>query len=283
MITRGDARARAMTLLRAAGDDTAPLDADLLLAHVCALRKEELYAHLDAPLAGSEDAAYQALVARRARGEPVAYLRGYKEFFGLRFAVDRRVLIPRPETEVLVETALGFIRDTGGTSVADVGTGSGAIAVALAVSEPRLRVVATDVSPGALEVARANAAALGVAARVELRQGDLLTPLDVAVDVVTANLPYLPDGAVARWSRERTSLAFEPREAVVAGPDGLDVIRRLLVQLPERLLPGGAVFLECDPAQAEATAAVVRTATGGRVRVVADLTGAPRVVVGERP
>ncbi|MDE3113166.1 MAG: peptide chain release factor N(5)-glutamine methyltransferase [Chloroflexota bacterium] len=282
VITRADARIRATALLREARDDTAALDADLLLAHLCGVVKEQLYGHLDVALTPAEEAAYRELVARRARGEPVAYLRGYKEFFGLRLTVDRRALIPRPETEVLVESALAFIRRTGRALVADVGTGSGAIAIALAVTEPRVRVIATDVSAAALALARANAEAHGVAARVDLRQGDLLAPLDRAVDVVTANLPYLPDAMVERWSRERTSLAFEPREAVVAGPDGLDVIRRCLAQLPGKLAAGGAIFLECDPPQAEAVAALARGAVGGAVRVVPDLSGAPRVVVGER-
>ncbi len=281
MTTRAAARAEATALLREAHDDTAALDADLLLAHACGLAKEDLYAHLDVPVTAAEEAAYRGLVRRRARGEPVAYLRGYKEFFGLRFAVDPRVLIPRPETEVLVEAALAFIRRTGRALVADVGTGSGAIAVAVAVSEPSVRVIATDVSPEALEVARANAEAHGVAARVDLRRGDLLAPVDRAVDVVTANLPYLPDERRSEWAGERTSLRFEPREAVVAGPDGLDVIRRCVAQLPGKLSPGGAVFLECDPPQAGPVEALLR-AVGATTRVVADLSGAPRVVVGER-
>lgn len=271
-----------MDRLRRGGDETAALDADLLLAHACGVTKEQLYAHLDAALSPDERALYDALVARRAGGEPVAYLRGHKEFFGLRFAVDPRVLIPRPETEVLVEAALAFLRRTGRTRVADVGTGSGAVAVAIAASEPRARVIATDISSAALEVAAANAAAHGVADRVELRRGDLLEPIDAPVDVVAANLPYLSEDAVPQWVGERTSLFFEPREAVVAGSDGLDVIRRCLAQLPSKLAPGGAILLECDPPQAEPIEALVGAAVGGQTRVVPDLTGAPRVVVGVR-
>lgn len=280
MTTRAAARAEATALLREAHDDTAALDADLLLAHACGLAKEELYAHLDLPVAAAEEAAYRGLVRRRAHGEPVAYLRGYKEFFGLRFAVDPRVLIPRPETEVLVEAAIAFIRRTGRALVADVGTGSGAIAVAVAVSEPSVRVIATDFSAAALEVARANAEAHGVPARLDLRRGDLLAPVDRAVDVVTANLPYLSDERRSGW--DRTSLRFEPREAVVAGPDGLDVIRRCVAQLPGKLARGGAIFLECDPPQAGPVEALLR-AMGATSRVVADLSGAPRVVAGELP
>ncbi len=282
MTTRGEARAEATALLRRAGDETAALDADLLLAHVSGIAKEALYAHLDVPLEPGEDAAYRAAVERRRGGEPVAYIRGYKEFFGLRFAVDPRVLIPRPETEVLVEAALERIRRTGGVSVADVGTGSGAIAVAIAVSEPRAHVVATDISAAALAVARANAQAHGALDRVDLRCGDLLAPLDRPVDLITANLPYLREGAVAEWVGQRKSLFFEPREAVVAGSDGLDLIRRCLAQLPDKLARGGAILLECDPPQAGPIEDLVRAAVGGRTRVLPDLTGAPRVVVGER-
>lgn len=280
MTTRADARATATARLRSSGDETAALDADLLLAHACGLTKEALYAHLDTPLAHTELAAYEELVWRRAAGEPVAYLRGYKEFFGLRFAVDRRVLIPRPETEALVEAVLAFLRRTRRTRVADVGTGSGAIAVAVAVHAPDARVVATDASADALAVARANAAANGVADRVDLRLGDLLEPLDGAVDVVAANLPYLRDDAFEHLTGERTSLAFEPRAAVVAGPDGLALIRRCVAQLPRALAAGGAAYFECDPPQALAVADLLRGAIAATTRVIPDLTGSPRVVEG---
>ncbi|MBI2323421.1 MAG: peptide chain release factor N(5)-glutamine methyltransferase [Chloroflexi bacterium] len=282
MITRGDARPDAAARLRAAADPSAALDADLLLAHVCGISKEALYAHLDAPLTSEQEQAYRDLVERRAAGEPVAYLRGHKEFFGLRFAVDRRVLIPRPETELLVEAVLAFIRTTGRMRVADVGTGSGAIAIAVAASEPRAHVVATDVSAGALAVARTNAAAHQVSDRVDLRQGDLLGPIGGQVDAVAANLPYLRPEAVEHLAGDRTSLAFEPPVAVVAGPDGLDVIRRCVDQLPERLAPGGAAFFECDPPQADTVQELLRGRIRGTTRVLRDLTGSPRVVEGQR-
>lgn len=284
MTTRGGARADAIARLRASGDETAALDADVLLAHVCGIDKASLYAHLDASLSDREGNAFRELVERRAVGEPVAYLRGWKEFFGLRFAVDRRVLIPRPETEVLVEAALAFMRGSGRVRVADVGTGSGAIAVALAVSEPRARVVAVDASAAALEVARKNVRAHRVGDRVELRAGDLLGPVDVPVDVVTADLPYLRPEALEHLSAERTSLLFEPREAVLApGTDGLDIIRRCIAQLPATLAPGGAAFFECDPPQASSIEAALRDTIGATTRVLADLGGAPRVVEGKRP
>jgi release factor glutamine methyltransferase len=282
VITRGAARADAIARLRASSP-TAALDADLLLAHACGVTKESLYAHLDAPMGLDELQRYPDLVARRAAGEPVAYLRGWKDFFGLRFAVDRRVLIPRPETEVLVEAALDFMRRSRRSRVADVGTGSGAVAVAIAVAEPRARVIAIELSAAALEVARDNVRAHGVQDRVDLRAGDLLDPVDQQVDVVTANLPYLLPDALEHLSAERTSLLFEPREAVLApGSDGLAVIRRCIGQLPAKLAPGGAAFFECDPPQTPSIETALRDTIGATTRVLTDLAGLPRVVEGER-
>jgi release factor glutamine methyltransferase len=285
VVTRGEARAMATARLVASPDPhhpTAALDADLLLAHALGLTKETLYAHLDATIADDELARYQALVERRAAGEPVAYLRGYKEFFGLRFTVDPRVLIPRPETEVLVEAVLAFLRATGRTRVVDVGTGSGAIAVSIAVHDPRVSVIATDVSVGTMGVAAENAAVHGVARRVDLRDGDLLATVGEQVDVVAANLPYLRDDALQHLVGERTSLAFEPRVAVVAGPDGLDLIRRCIDQLPRVLATGGAAYFECDPPQADTVRELLGARIGAATRTIPDLTGAARVVEGIR-
>jgi release factor glutamine methyltransferase len=280
VVTRGAERAIATARLGASADPTAALDADLLLAHATGTSKESLYAHLDVPLAADELVRYRDLVERRASGEPVAYLRGHKDFFGLRFAVDRRVLIPRPETEILVESVLAFLRATGRTRVVDVGTGSGAIAIAIAVSEPRARVIATDLAAGALEVARTNALVHGVADRIDLRQGDLLASVSERVDVVAANLPYLRDDAVREWTGDRTSLAFEPAVAVVAGADGLALIRRCVDDLARVLVAGGAAYFECDPPQADTVRALVGARIGAATRVIPDLSGAPRVVEG---
>lgn len=284
VMTRGQARANGVARLRASGDVSAALAADVLLADACRISKETLYAHLDVELAEDELARYRELIERRSAGEPVAYLRGWKEFFGLRFAVDRRVLIPRPETETLVEAALAFLRATGRIRVADVGTGSGAVAVAIAASLPAVRVIATDLSTGALEVARANIRANAVEGRVEARSGDLLDPVEEEVDVVTANLPYLRADVLEHLTAERTSLLFEPREAVLAGgEDGLDVIRRAVAQLPAKLAPGGAAFFECDPPQAATIASLLQKGLGATTRIIADLMGNDRVVEGGRP
>lgn len=261
MPTVAELRALALALI-------APLDADVLLAHALGVTKEALYAHPDAPASAGGAELFRVLVERRAGGEPVAYLRGWKEFYGLRFAVDPRVLIPRPETELVVDA----VRGSGARLVADIGTGSGAIAVALAVRDPEVRVIATDVSADALAVARANVEAHGVGKRVELRQGDLFAPLRERVDAVAANLPYLTDASVAEWTGERRSLAFEPPLAVLAGPDGLALLRRAIGDLPRVLRPGGVAYFECDPPQVRALAAEY----GGRVLV--DLSGNERVL-----
>lgn len=282
MLKLGGALSDAITRLREGADPaTAALDAALLLAFALGTTKEDVLAHPERELPADAAAHYGTLIDRRSRGEPVAYLRGWKEFYGLRLQVDPRVLIPRPETETLVDEARQAV-DGRAVTAADVGTGSGAIACALAASEPSVRVIATDVSRDALAVADANVRALGLADRVELREGDLLAPIREQIAIVCANLPYLRDEALAVLTGERTSLAFEPRAAVVAGADGLSLIRRAVADLPRVLAPGGVALFECDPPQAEPIAALMRDA-GMDVRVVRDLAGAERVVRGYRP
>lgn len=281
MSTWGDARVAARETLRTGADPaTAALDADVLLAFALGVTKEDLFAHPERAVAADAEVAFRALVERRRSGEPVAYLRGFKEFYGLRLQVDRRVLIPRPETETLVDEARRVIGGRAAT-VVDVGTGSGAIACAIAMHEPRVRVIATDASADALAVARANAAALGLTGRVDLREGDLLTPVRERVDLVCANLPYLRDDALTSLEGARTSLAFEPRSAVVAGSDGLALIRRCVADLPLVLAADGAALFECDPPQARAIAVLLED-VGLATRVVRDLAGNERVVVGSR-
>lgn len=276
----GEARTWAITHLRRGADPaTAALDADVLLAFALGVTKEEVLAYPERRLSPDEDARFVSLVARRHAGEPVAYLRGYKEFFGARFLVDARVLIPRPETETLVEEALRVIGTLRQAVVVDVGTGSGAIACAIALHAPHARVIATDSSADALAVAESNARSLGVAERVAFREGDLLAPISERADVVCANLPYLRAQDLALLVGERTSLAYEPRVAVVAGSDGLDVIRRAVNDLHRVLAPGAAAFFECDPPQANAISGLLEAA-GLRTRVVRDLAGAERVVAG---
>ncbi|MBI3521612.1 MAG: peptide chain release factor N(5)-glutamine methyltransferase [Chloroflexi bacterium] len=266
MPDRGAARATARSRIDAP-------DADVLLAHVLGVEREALYAHPEVALTPDELGRFEALVERRARGEPVAYLRGFKEFYGLRLAVDPRVLIPRPETETLVEAVLAAVRNTPDALVVDVGTGSGAVAIALAVNAPALRVIATDVSSDALVVARANARTHDAAERIDFRVGDLLAPITERVDALAANLPYLRDDDLHELVGDRTSLAYEPALAVVAGPDGLSLIERAIAGLDRVLKPGASAFFECDPAQARALA----REHGGTI--LRDLAGNERVVV----
>ena len=273
MATCGEARARATDTLRRAGAPTPALDADLLLAHVLGLPNETLVAHPEFELTSDEEERFDVLIVKRADGAPVAYLRGFKEFYGLRFAVDPRVLVPRPETEVLVEAVRSY---AGGRAltVVDVGTGSGAIAIALVVSDPNLRLIATDVSAAALAVARTNAAAHG--AQIDFRKGDLLGPITERVDVVAANLPYLRDDAFEQLAGDRTSLAFEPRVATAAGQDGLALVRHAIGDLARVLAPDGAAFFECDPPQVDEVAALLSAL--GPTGVIRDLAGLDRVV-----
>jgi release factor glutamine methyltransferase len=273
MPTRGEARARATEALRRAGAPTPSLDADVLLAHALAVSKEALVAHPEVELDLDQEKRIGVLIAKRADGVPVAYLRGFKEFYGLRILVDPRVLVPRPETELLVDAVRAHVGDRA-LAVLDVGTGSGAIAIALAVCAPALRIIATDVSAAALAVARANAEAHGV--RIDFRQGDLLAPVRERVDIVAANLPYLRDDDLEQLAADRTSLAFEPRVATVAGPDGLALVRRAIADLPRVLAGDGAAFFECDPPQVAAIAALL--AAIGPTDVLKDLAGLDRVV-----
>jgi len=279
VVTRGEARVRALTVLRAAGVPSSALDADVLLAHVAGVGKEVLVAHPNAELPRDAARRYDALVARRAAGEPVAYLRGYKEFYGVTLGVDRRVLVPRPETETLVDAVRAFAAGRPLT-VVDVGTGSGAIAIALARHEPALRIIATDIFAEALTVARENAAANGVAARIDFRQGDLLAPVNEPVDIIAANLPYLRSDALDDLTGDRASLAFEPRLATLSGDDGLELIRRAAADLPRVLAAGGAAFFECDPPQVAATRRLLSAV--GTTNVIRDLAGRDRVVATRR-
>ena len=268
------------------------LDAELLLAFALGIDRTGILAHPEAPVGDSAAETYRALVERRAAGEPVAYLRGIREFHGLAFAVDPRALIPRPETELLVELAEHAIVDrltsgarppgTAPIRVADVGTGSGAIAVALAAALRRRRMadevelVAIDVSPDALAVAMENAVGHGVADHLEFVVADLLqAERGRPFDVLAANLPYVAPADLDR----SPALAHEPRVALDGGPDGLDVVRRLLPQLPAALATDGVALLEIGAAQGAAVRAAVDDALPGwRCEVLPDLAGRDRVV-----
>ncbi len=261
-----DALDSAVIALTAAGCDSPRLDAELLLAHVLAVDRAAPITDPERGLEPDEERAFMDLAARRREREPVAYLLGSKGFRTIDLAVDARVLVPRPETEHVVEAALDLPH---GARVADVGTGSGAIALALKTERPDLDVVATELSPGALAVARANAARLGL--EVELLEGDLLDPVSGPLDAVLSNPPYVAAGDVLP-----RDVGHEPREALFGGDDGLDVIRRLIAAA------AGVRFLalEVGAGQAAAVAELVRAGGWPAVSTVRDLAGIERVVAG---
>lgn len=231
MATIKDALDYGTNVLTKAGMENARLDAQVLLAHILGVERVTLYAYPERQLTDEQEQQFHLLLARREYGEPVAYLVGHKEFYGLDFLVDSQVLIPRPETELLVEAALSVLRqmfDAGRTPiVADIGTGSGAIPIALAVEEPRLPYLyATDISADALDVARLNCQRHHVEQRVRLLQGDLVAPLPEPVDVLTANLPYVGTNEMDVLTRDVR--AYEPHLALFSGVHGLDLLYRFL-------------------------------------------------------
>lgn len=256
--------------------------AQLLLAH--ALDKDRLTLLLDAdrPLTEGELAPFRALVRRRGAGEPVAYILGEWEFYGLPFRVGPGVLVPRPETEGIVDAARATFAPDAPLRFADLGTGSGCLAVTLAAQFPAARGVAVDLSPDALALARANAAANNVADRIDFLQADFgRLPdapglKDACCDLVVANPPYVTEDEYAALSREVAN--FEPRGALLAGPDGLDAVRALLPQARRLLRPGGLFLMEIGYRQGDAASALTTAAGLGSVRVLRDLAGHQRIV-----
>lgn len=268
-----DALDSAVIPLTAAGCESPRLDAEVLLAHVIGTDRTALFAHPGRELDGAQARAFMDAVRRRREREPVAYITGRKGFRALELDVDRRVLIPRPETEHLVEAALGLPE---GARVADVGTGSGAVALALKHERPDLDVIATDASGDALAVARANAGRLGL--EVAFAEGDLLAPVDGPLDAVVSNPPYVAEADRLRLMPEVSR--WEPGAALFAGADGLDVIRRLVPQAGER----GAVFvaLEVGLGQADAVRALLADAGYPETGAERDLAGIERVAWARR-
>ena len=260
-----------------------PLDGPVLLAHVLGCDRAALLAHPERPLTPDQETAFRALIARRTEGVPVAYLTGRRAFFDLELLVTPDVLIPRPETEGLVELALTWARERSGRlRLIDVGTGSGAIALALARHLPGAQVWAVDLSFAALRVARANAARHGLSERVHFLQVDLLTACGgpfPPFDLIAANLPYIPADTLPDLPVSR----HEPLLALDGGPDGLALIRRLLADTPRVLAPGGLLLLEIEATQGEqVTALAAQAFPGATIQVHQDYAGLPRVLSVER-
>ena len=258
------------------------LDAEVLLAHVLGVARSSFYVNPEQPLTPEQESRYWDLVRRRGAGEPLAYLCGEKEFYSLPFLVDRSVLIPRPETEQVVEAALESLRRVAGggrvPAFFDVGTGSGAIAVAVLFNLPGCRGWAGDVSAAALRLARRNAERHGVADRLTWIAGDLFGGFGGRVDVVVSNPPYVSDGESAMLPRDVRN--FEPPEALFAGPDGLTIIRRLTEQSPSHLAPDGRLILEIGYSKGAAVRRLFELdARWADVEIRDDLAGIPRVVI----
>ncbi|MBI2887493.1 MAG: peptide chain release factor N(5)-glutamine methyltransferase [Chloroflexi bacterium] len=341
MPTLAQALAEATHALAETGSLEARLEAEVLAMRWLGLTRAQLYSRWTESLAPDDAESLVGLVFRRRSGEPLAYITGRREFFGRDFLVDRRALIPRPETELLVEAALDWLRnrpevphhvppempprntiggrrgggnplplapshrgrevalsrdgrgqgegDSGSPRtpihVADIGTGSGVIAISLALSCPALAIHALDRSADALALARENAGLHGVADRITFLEGDLLAPLAGPVDLLVANLPYVRQGQLPTWcGAAQVELAWEPLDALDGGPDGLETIRRFLLQAPGYLRSGGAAFLEIGYDQGEAAARLAQEAfPAGTIALRRDLAGLDRIVAVRLP
>ena len=260
------------------GIDTARLDAECLLAFALGVDRMRLYLDYEKPVTEAERAAFRELVRKRGSERvPVAHLTGTKEFWSLELEVTPDVLVPRPDTETLVSAALALLPDAQAPArVLDLGTGSGAVALAIASERPAARVTASDVSGAALAVARRNAERLGLSERVEFAEGPLFEPVaGERFDLVVSNPPYVPEGRRAGLEPE---LAHEPAGALFAGPAGLDLLEPIVRSALERLSPGGGLALECDAEQADAVAGWCREAGLHSVTKYRDLAGRDRVV-----
>jgi release factor glutamine methyltransferase len=262
---------RARDILSQNGVEDAPLEGELLLRHTLNIDRVQLYIDLEKELTPRQEEAFRRLLERRLSGEPSAYITGHREFYGLDFKVNPSVLIPRPESELLVEKTLAIAKNSPLSIIADIGTGSGAIAINLALGLPRAKIYATDISAAALEVASANCRQHGVSSRVRLLKGNLLEPLPEPVDMIVANLPYI--------SQPELDPQFEPPLALDGGADGTKIIKQLCQQVGGKLKAGGWLLLEIGQGQAEAVAAILHNIfPGGEIEVIPDLGGIERVV-----
>lgn len=246
--------------LKSAGLETPGLDAEVLLAFCMKEPRIRLLAHPEMPVAAQTADMFESMLARRAGGEPVSYMTGRKEFWSLCFAVDPRVLIPRPETEILVEEALSFAAENFGRaqriSILEIGTGSGAISVALASELPRAEITATDISPGAIEVASSNAAVNNVAGQIRFVAGSFFEPVAGSFDLIVSNPPYISEAEYAGLSRRVRD--FEPPGALLAGQDGTECHQAIIAGAKDFLNPAGALFLEIGALQKQKIEEILR-------------------------
>ena len=279
-VTLRDALSAATAELAAASSVNPRRDAELLLLHVAQMSRAELISNPDRQLTTDEWHRYRELIARRKQFEPVQYINGEREFYGLTFRVVPGVLIPRPETEHLVEAVLERIPLDAPCHIADVGTGSGAIAIALAVARPLARIAATDISVGALNIAKENAAVHGVEDRIRFREADLLANSALGeFDIVVSNPPYIADGE--RESLDAEVREYEPAQALFAGPTGLELYERLIPQAAEVLRPGGWLAMEIGAGQQLQLSRLLKD--WSQISFASDLQGIPRVALAQRP
>ena len=281
-----DALRQAREKLRESGVDDAGFETEYLLRSALGCTREFLLIALDSDVSSSDQLRFDSIIGRRAAGEPSAYITGHREFYGLDFKVDPRALIPRPETELLVELALEFAAKrtsrVEGLNIAEVGVGCGAIAIALAVNLSGARVVATDISPAALNLASENVSRHCVEDRVTLLEGDLLQPVSGPIDILVSNPPYIPSSQVDILPREIRD--HEPRVALDGGENGVEVIERLIRQAKSKLKPGGAMFVEIGWDLGErALARSLELWPESEVSIAPDLAGLDRVLTLRSP
>ena len=273
-MTLRQALQRAGEILNSHHLESASLTAEVLLRHVLDISRVRLFQDPDAEITPEQYARFAILVERHIHGEPVAYLTGRKEFYGLDFHVDRSVLIPRPETELLIETALALVGNKHNFSIADIGTGSGAIAITLAINLPGVMIYAVDISAQAIMTARENAVCHRVAERIRFIEGDLLQSLPEPVDLIIANLPYVRQADLGE-----PSIKYEPRTALDGGQDGLDVIHRFIPQINSKIKVGGTVLMEIGMGQGEPVVALLRSRyPQTKIDLFKDFNGIERVV-----
>jgi release factor glutamine methyltransferase len=267
----------AESYLSARGVENPRLNAEHLLAHTLGLKRMELYLQFDRPLGENERAPLRDLVKRRGAREPLQHLLGTVDFHGRTFASDRRALVPRPETEQLVEITLEIAQSKSSSAILDIGTGSGVIALTLALELPSAMIEATDLSPDALALAAENAARLGATERVRFQQADLLPPGATKFDLIIANLPYIPAAEIETLSPE---VRHDPLSALDGGPDGLDLIRRLIESAPDRLNHGGALLLEIGAGQSAAVEELLASRKFRDISLRSDYQDIPRFALG---
>jgi release factor glutamine methyltransferase len=280
MILSEALQSAAQTLLRK-GIDDASAEAELLLGHVLGMSKTQLYTEPEKLLTSTEISQLWSLIQRRLNHEPAAYILGHCEFYGIDLYIDCHTFIPRPETELLLEQAVELahhISQSGKRiTIADVGTGCGAIAISLALALPQAKIYATDISASALQVAEMNCRRHAVSSQVELLQGNLLEPLSQPVDMIVANLPYIKDCEFKDLSPE--IINFEPTTALAGGEDGLDKIQQILGQMPGKLNDGGCFLLEIGKGQGREVASLIKSYfPQASIELISDLGDIERVV-----